>query len=414
MGCTMMVAKNSSLGSAPDSLGWPRASTRQPRSRLFDTRPACPQVCFVTAGPSKATMFAPQSSDMMANSQRFFTTLTIVLLAGSLFNNLSGSLLAQAPSDEANSIRYSRDIRPLLSDRCFRCHGPDANERLADLRLDSREFALADRDGSAAIVPGAPERSLLIERIKSHDPDERMPPSKSNKPPLNEHEIALIAQWIEAGARYEDHWAFTPPVRPAVPEHVGNHPIDAFLHATLKQEGLSLSAPASRTTLARRLFLTVTGLPPTPEEIATWLQDDRPDAYEHLVDHLLNDEPYVTRHAEHLASIWLDAGRYADTSGIHMDAGRQGWLWRNWLIESIRSDKPFDQFVVEQLAGDLLPEPTHEQIVATGFLRNHVTTDEGGAINEEYLIEYAAERTATVGSVFLGLTVGCARCHDHK
>ena len=360
-------------------------------------------------------MFTPLvPSTLMANSQRFFASLTGILLAGCLLSNLSGSLRGQEQTATGSSVRYGRDIRPLLSDRCFRCHGPDASQRAADLRLDSREFAMADRDGTAAIVPGAPQRSLLIERITSHDPDERMPPVKSNKPHLLPHEIALITQWIKEGARYEGHWAFTPPVRPAVPDHVGDHPIDAFLHAALQQKQLSHSAPADRTTLARRLFLTVTGLPPTPEELATWLQDDRPDAYERLVDRLLNDEPYVTRHAEHLASIWLDAGRYADTSGIHMDAGRQAWLWRNWLIEAIRIDKPFDEFVVEQLAGDLLPKPTPEQIVATGFLRNHVTTDEGGAINEEYLIEYAAERTATVGSVFLGLTVGCARCHDHK
>ena len=309
-----------------------------------------------------------------------------------------------------------------MSDRCFRCHGPDGNERAADLRLDLREFALADRDGAAAIVPGAPERSLLIDRIKSHDPDERMPPPDSNKPALQPAEIARFEQWIREGASYEQHWAFSIPERPAVPQvdpqaHSqgdAQHPVDAFLDRARSLQGLQRSPEAERATLCRRLFLTLTGLPPTPAELDAWLADARDDAYEQLVERLLTVEPYATRHAEHLASIWLDAGRYADTSGIHMDAGRQGWLWRDWLIAAIRNDKPFDEFVVEQLAGDLLPDATPEQIVATGFLRNHITTDEGGAINEEYLVEYAAERTATVGSVFLGLTVGCARCHDHK
>ena len=314
----------------------------------------------------------------------------------------------------ASPIRYGRDIRPILSDRCFRCHGPDTSARAADLRLDGREFAIADRDGAAAIVPGRPDSSLLIDRIKSHDPDERMPPVDSNKPALLPDEIAVIEQWIEEGANYEDHWAFSQPQRPTVPVVGTGHPVDAFLTHALTQRGIAPSPPTDRATLCRRVFLVLTGLPPTPEELDVWLKDERVDAYELLVDRLLTVEPYATRHAEHLASIWLDAGRYADTSGIHMDAGRQGWLWRDWLIDSIRTDKPFDEFVVEQLAGDLLPAPTPEQIVATGFLRNHVTTDEGGAINQEYLVEYAAERTATVGSVFLGLTVGCARCHDHK
>jgi len=199
-----------------------------------------------------------------------------------------------------------------------------------------------------------------------------------------------------------------------VPQNGRAHAIDAFVHQGLQQIGAEPSAEAAPATLCRRLFLVLTGLPPTPEELAAYLDDSRADRYERLVDQLLTEEPYATRHAEHLASIWLDAGRYADTSGIHMDAGRQAWLWRDWLIQAIRDDKPFDQFVVEQLAGDLLPNATDAQKVATGFLRNHVTTDEGGAINEEYLVEYAAERTSTVGSVWMGLTLGCARCHDHK
>ena len=358
---------------------------------------------------------------MMAYSLRFLATwLPAMLLSMLVTNPVLGQergaedVAAISPAQPLIAIRYGRDIRPILSDRCFRCHGPDEGERAADLRLDLRELAIADRDGAAAVVPGQPERSLLIDRIKSHDPDERMPPAESNKPALLPDEIARFEQWIQEGATYEDHWAFSVPQRPTIPAVGSAHPVDAFLTHALTQRGIAPSPPAERATLCRRVFLVLTGLPPTPAELDAWLDDQRADAYEQLVDRLLTVEPYATRHAEHLASIWLDAGRYADTSGIHMDAGRQGWLWRDWLIEAIRSDKPFDEFVVEQLAGDLLPEPTPQQIVATGFLRNHVTTDEGGAINEEYLVEYAAERTATVGSVFLGLTVGCARCHDHK
>lgn len=329
-------------------------------------------------------------------------------------NNTVNPRHPSSASTAMGGVRYGRDIRPILSDRCFRCHGPDANQRAAGLRLDSREFAIAKRDGAAAIVPGDPSSSLLIERIKSHDLDERMPPPDSNKPALQAVEVALFEEWIGDGAIYEDHWAFSVPQRPAVPQSDSAHPIDAFIQQAHELRGIVANPSADLSTLARRLFLILTGLPPTPEELDAWLADQKPGAYERLVDRLLSEEPYATRHAEHLASIWLDAGRYADTSGIHMDAGRQGWLWRDWLIDSIRKDKPFDQFVVEQLAGDLLPDATSEQVVATGFLRNHATTDEGGAINEEYLVEYAAERTATVGSVFLGLTVGCARCHDHK
>ena len=312
-------------------------------------------------------------------------------------------------------VHYGRDIRPLLSDRCFRCHGPDAGERAADLRLDARHFALRDLGGGdAAIVPGDPASSLLMQRIRSHDEDERMPPPEANKPALSDAEVALFERWIAAGAPYEGHWAFELPVAADVPAGGADHPIDAFVHQALQQHGASPSKPADPTTLCRRLFLVLTGLPPTPEELDRYLSDPTADRYERLVEQLLTQEPYATRHAEHLASLWLDAGRYADTSGIHMDAGRQAWLWRDWLIAAIRDDKPFDEFVVEQLAGDLIPDATPQQRVATGFLRNHVTTDEGGAINEEYLVEYAAERTSTVGSVLMGLTVGCARCHDHK
>jgi len=326
----------------------------------------------------------------------------------------AAALCATAAGQQRDDLRYGRDIRPLLSDRCFRCHGPDANTREAGLRLDLREAAVAMRADGAAIVPGDADASLLWQRVNAHGTDEQMPPASSGKPALRPDELALVRRWIDAGAQYEPHWAFVPPQPVDVPADAGAHPVDAFLERARRERSLTSNPPADRATLCRRVFLVLTGLPPTPEELDAFAADDDEGAYERLVDRLLHDEPYVTRHAEHLAGIWLDAGRYADTSGIHMDAGRQAWLWRDWLIAALRDDMPLDQFVVEQLAGDLLPDATPQQQVATGFLRNHVTTDEGGAIDAEYLVEYAAERTATVGSVFLGLTVGCARCHDHK
>jgi hypothetical protein len=325
---------------------------------------------------------------------------------------LAGGVDSSAQQDPQPS--YGRDVRPILADRCFRCHGPDANTRSADLRLDLREAALAARDGRSAIVPGDPDGSELLARVQHHDADERMPPADSGKAALGPAEIATLRAWIAAGAAYEAHWAFVPPVAPPVPAGSAAHPIDRFLDQARAQRGLAASPPADRATLARRLFLTLTGLPPTPAEQQAFVDDPAPDAYERLVDRLLGEEPYRSRCAEHMAQPWLDAGRYADTSGIHMDAGRQAWAWRDWLLQALRDDQPFDQFVLEQLAGDLLPDATTAQKVATGFLRNHVTTDEGGAIDEEYRVEYAAERTAVVGSVFLGLTTGCARCHDHK
>ena len=318
-----------------------------------------------------------------------------------------------AAQDQVDAVRYGRDVRPILADRCFRCHGPDASARAAELRLDDRELATAVREHGAAIVPGDPGRSLVWQRVRAHD-EERMPPTDSGKARLTTAELAIVERWIQSGAEYEPHWSFVPPRQPALPAGTASHPIDRFLVQRLQQAGVVGNPPADAATLVRRAFLVVTGLPPTPAEVDAFVEDSRSDAFDRLIDRLLDDEPYRSRHAEHLAQPWLDAARYADTSGIHMDAGRQAWKWRDWLLEALRADLPFDRFVVEQLAGDLLPDATLSQRVATGFLRNHVTTDEGGAIDEEYRVEYAAERTATVGSVFLGLTLGCARCHDHK
>lgn len=317
------------------------------------------------------------------------------------------------------AIRYGRDIRPILSDRCFQCHGPDTAKREAGLRLDERESATAARkDGPAAIVPGKPEASEMWRRVNAEDPKEVMPPAESHKRALSGEEKELVRRWIEQGAPYEAHWSFIAPKRPDVPavknETWARGPVDRFVLAAQEAKGWGPSPEAPRETLMRRVFMDLTGLPPTPEELDAFLADTKPDAYERWVDKLLTEEPYKTRYAERMATPWMDQSRYADTCGIHMDAGRQMWLWRDWVIQAYRSNMPFNEFVKEQLAGDLMPGSTEGQKIASGFNRNHVTTDEGGAIAEEYLVEYAVDRTATTASVFLGLTVGCARCHDHK
>lgn len=321
------------------------------------------------------------------------------------------------PALADGQVRYGRDIRPLLSDRCFACHGPDRAQQQAGLRLDSFDAATTGRRGGAAIVPGDPDASMLWQRITTDHADDLMPPIDSTKPPLDARERALIRRWIEEGADYEPHWAFTPLASPTVP-HLDDpwirNDIDRFVLSQLHAAGNTPLPDAEPATLARRLYLDLTGLPPTPAELDAFLADPSPDAYESLVDRLMTDDPYATRHAERMATPWLDLARYADTSGIHMDAGRTIWPYRDWVLEAYRSNKPFDEFVVEQLAGDLLPDRTSGQLVASGFNRCHVTTDEGGSINDEALFDYAVERTNTLGSVFLGLTVNCAQCHDHK
>jgi hypothetical protein len=319
----------------------------------------------------------------------------------------------------ASEVRYGRDIRPILSDRCFLCHGPDRETREADLRLDSFADATAPReDGQPAIVPGDAGASELWRRITSDDPDYQMPPPESNKRKLSEDELAAIGRWIGEGAEYEEHWAFVGPERPPAPDVADaawpRNEIDRFILGSLERQGLDPSPEADPETLLRRVFLDLTGLPPTPEEVGEFLADEEPDRLGRWVDRLLTAEPYRTRYAERMTGHWLDQARYADTCGIHMDNGRSIWPWRDWVIQAYRDNMPFDRFVVEQLAGDLIPSATQSQKIASGFNRNHVTTDEGGVIAEEYLVEYAVDRVSTTGSVFLGLTLGCARCHDHK
>jgi hypothetical protein len=304
-------------------------------------------------------------------------------------------------------VHFARDIRPILSDRCFHCHGPDKATREAKLRLDIREGALK------AIVPGKPDESELIARIHEADPDERMPPEESNKS-LNAKEKALLRQWILEGAEYQGHWAFISPKRPAQPAIQKNDwpqtGIDRFVLAKLKAESLKPAPEASRETLIRRVALDVTGIPPTPPEIDAFLADKEPRAYGRMVDRYLSSP----RYGEHMARYWLDLARYADTNGYQYDKARTQWPWRDWVIRAYNANMPFDDFSIEQLAGDLLPEPTDSQLIATGFNRNHPITIEGGIIDEEYRIEYVMDRVNTTSQTWLALSVGCARCHDHK
>lgn len=323
---------------------------------------------------------------------------------------VAGSALAGMAAGAKEAPLFNRDIRPILSDKCFFCHGFDPKHREADFRLDTPEGALALTDSKRpGIKPGSPAESEAWHRILSEDADEVMPPPDSHKT-LSPAEKDMIRQWIEAGAPYEKHWAFVLPARPPVPAGDEANPLDAFLAASLKQEGLARSAEADKETLLRRVTLDLTGLPPSVEEVEAFLADREPGAYERVVDRLLASP----RYGEKMASQWLDLARYGDTNGYLHDILRTGWPWRDWVIRAFNEDMPFDRFVIEQIAGDLLPNATPEQVLATAFCRNHLITAEGGTIAEEYLNEYAADRVQTVGTVFMGLTMNCCRCHDHK
>ena len=312
-------------------------------------------------------------------------------------------------------LNYNEDIQPILAENCFSCHGPDSASRKGKLRLDRAEFATAKRDDRPAITPGNPKESAVVERILSTDPDEVMPPSDSHKQ-LKPGEIALLTRWIAEGAEYQPHWSLLAPRRPAVPaasaKFAGSVPnqIDAFVGAKLRSTGLRPNAVEAPARLLRRLTLDLTGLPPTPTELATFELDHSPAAYARTVDRLLT----TAACAEHFARHWLDAVRYADTHGIHIDNYRTIWPYRDWVIGSFHRNLPFDQFTIEQIAGDLLPEPTLDQRVASGFNRCLPTTSEGGAIAAEYEAIYAKDRVDTLSTVWLGLTTGCAACHDHK
>lgn len=305
--------------------------------------------------------------------------------------------------------RFSRDVLPILSENCLGCHGFDEQDRKGDLRLDTREGATAVNDGVAAVVPGKPDESELLTRVISRDRDEMMPPPKSHKKPLTLEQVEILQRWIEAGAPWGKHWAFEKPLRPEVPEGA-EHPVDAFVHARLKREGLQPSQEAPRHTLLRRVSFDLTGLPPTPEEVTAFASDSSPEAFSKVVDRLLASPHF----GERMAMWWLDAARYADTDGFQQDETRTNWPWRDWVVAAFNRNQPFDQFTVEQLAGDLLPHATLDQKLATCFHRNHMTNGEGGRDPEESRTDYVIDRVNTTGTVWLGLTLGCAQCHSHK
>ena len=310
-------------------------------------------------------------------------------------------------------LDFNRDVRPILSENCFQCHGFDEKARQADLRLDQSESAYAKHDDVAAIVPGHPDQSELWRRIASTDESEMMPPPDSHRE-LKPAQKEILKRWIEQGAQYAKHWSFIPPVKADLPETSDNkwprNEIDKFILSRLDAEKLSHSPEADRRTLIRRLSLDLTGLPPSATEVEAFANDKDPNAYEKLVDRLL-----VSPHfGERMALVWLDAARYADTNGYSIDGGRHMWLWRDWVINALNQNMPYDQFLREQLAGDLLPNRTEAQLVATGFQRNNMNTHEGGTIPEENLTNYNVDRVKTFGEAVLGLTLGCAQCHDHK
>ncbi len=320
---------------------------------------------------------------------------------------LALATLHAAETKPSGPISFNRDIRPILSENCFACHGFDPKHRKADLRLDTFEGATEDRKGSRAIVPGDLENSDLWERINSDDPEEVMPPPKSHKPTLNAAQRQVLKTWIEQGATYEHHWSFEPPKTTA---GIKGHPIDHFIQARLAAEKLAPSPVADPATLIRRVSLDLTGLPPTPQEVAAFVANPSADAYGKLVDRLLASPHY----GERWGRWWLDQARYADSNGYSVDAPRQIWKFRDWVIEALNADMPFDQFTIEQLAGDLLPNATLSQRVATGFHRNTQINEEGGIDKEQFRIDSVFDRVGTTSTVWLGLTVGCAQCHDHK
>ena len=333
-----------------------------------------------------------------------------------LGRNLAAALFATAAAAVSPAaVDFQADVRPILSDRCYACHGPDKDTRMSPLRLDSEESAFAPLAGGGfAIVRGHPEQSELIRRVENPDPSRRMPPASMGHAELTTQQIGTLRAWVQEGAPWSRHWAFEPPRKagddgPGGDSPAGN-PVDRFVLARLREEGIEPSQPADRATLLRRVTLDLTGLPPTPAEVREFLDDRSPTAYEQAVERLLASP----RFGERMAFRWLEAARYADTNGYQNDQEREMWRWRDWVIEAFNANMPFDRFTVEQLAGDLLPNPTLSQRIATGFNRNHRGNAENGTDPDEYQVEYAVDRLETTSTVWLGLTMGCARCHDHK
>ena len=351
---------------------------------------------------------------MTTSGRARFLVFLVAAAVGGLWSaeaRAAGGQAAEAAPGRV--VDFAREVRPILSDNCFSCHGPDEGTRQRGLRLDVREGLFEDRGrlGGPVVVAGAAADSRLFQRLVTGSDRLRMPRGAD---PLTGEQIETLRLWIDQGAEWETHWAFIPPERPALPpvsdpEWVRN-PIDAFVLARLDAEGLGPSAEADRATLLRRVTLDLTGLPPTPAELAAFLGDDSPDAYEKAVDRLLGSP----RYGERMASEWLDAARYADTNGYQTDGERSMWRWRDWVIDAYNANMPFDRFTIEQLAGDMLPGATRDQRIATAFNRNHSQNGEGGIVVDEFLVEYAVDRVETTSTVWLGLTLGCARCHDHK
>lgn len=336
----------------------------------------------------------------MSVSLKRFTFFSVVVVYSFLVN--------------AESVNFNRDVLPILSDKCYHCHGPDESHRKAKLRLDSFDFATQPfKKKKVAIVPGKPEESLVYKLIVTDDEYDIMPPEETGKK-LTAKEKEIIYKWIKSGAKYEKHWAFVKPVKAQLPS-VKNKTwpkshIDHYVLANLEKLGLNPNEPTQAHTLVRRLHLDLTGLPPDPQVVKTFVNEPSEKSYEHLVDKLLNSEAY----AERMAMVWMDAARYSDTDGYQQDKTRANWPWKDWVIDAYKNNKPFDEFTIEQLAGDLLPNPTNDQILATTFNRNHMTNGEGGRDPEESRIDYVIDRVSTTGTVWLGLTLGCAQCHTHK
>jgi hypothetical protein len=341
---------------------------------------------------------------------RVLIVLSAVALALVAFVTFEGAPVANAEPPAKPAIDFNRQIRPILAENCYACHGPDDKARKAKLRLDTSTGALSHK---GLIVPGKSGASELIARVTATEATEIMPPPKSGKK-LTRAQIDLLTRWVDAGAAWSDHWAFVAPMRPPLPKIKdtawARTPIDLFILARLEKEGLSPNPAATKEALIRRVTLDLTGLPPTLKEIDDFLADASPTAYEKVVDRLLQS----SRYGEHMARSWLDVARYGDTHGLHLDNYREIWPYREWVIRAFNENKPFNEFAVEQLAGDLLPNATPDQIVATGYNRCHVTTNEGGSIDEEVYVRNVDDQVDTNGTVFLGLTTGCAKCHDHK
>src|SRR5436190_582471 len=321
---------------------------------------------------------------------------------------------AASPKDTASKTDFNRDIRAILTENCFKCHGPDDGSRKAKMRLDVRSEALKPaKSGSLPIVPGAPEKSELIARITATDPDDRMPPLKSGKS-LTPAQIQTLRAWIAEGAPYALHWSYVKPARPLVPalknSRSPHNPIDKFIFSRLEREQLQPSQPADRHTLIRRVSLDLTGLPPTPEEVDQFMNDHGPLAYENLVDRLLSKPAF----GEHWARLWLDLARYADSAGYADDPPRVIWAFRDYVIKSLNANKPFDRFTIEQIAGDMLPDATEEDRVATAFNRNTMTNNEGGTDDEEFRNAAVVDRVNTTMAVWMATSMGCAQCHNHK